>query len=71
MPEIPRDDNFEERLRFFRRDLNGKLLDRHTAAVERINVLRPPVAVASFVTFAATATPATRIPARGFQPAMR
>lgn len=35
------------------RDLNGQLLDRHTAAVELINVLRPTVAVSVFIVFAA------------------
>lgn len=37
------------------RDLKGELLDRHTAAVELINVLRPTVAVSVFITFAALA----------------
>lgn len=37
------------------RDLKGELLDRHTAAVELINVLRPTVAVSVYVTFAALA----------------
>ncbi len=37
------------------RDLNGTLLSPATAAVELINVLRPTVAVARFVTFAALA----------------
>ena len=37
------------------RDLKGDLLDRHTAAVELINVLRPTVAVSVFITFAALA----------------
>ncbi|GIW86324.1 MAG: fatty-acid peroxygenase [Isosphaeraceae bacterium] len=37
------------------RDLKGGLLDRHTAAVELINVLRPTVAVSVFITFAALA----------------
>lgn len=37
------------------RDLNGRLLDEHTAAVELVNVLRPTVAVARFVTFLALA----------------
>lgn len=37
------------------RDLKGQLLDRHTAAVELINVLRPTVAVSVFITFAALA----------------
>lgn len=37
------------------RDLDGKLLDRHTAAVELINVLRPTVAVSVYSTFAALA----------------
>lgn len=37
------------------RDLDGKLLPPEVAAVELINVLRPTVAVARFVTFAALA----------------
>jgi fatty-acid peroxygenase len=37
------------------RDLDGELLTREAAAVELINVLRPTVAVAWFVTFAALA----------------
>lgn len=37
------------------RDLNGDLLDPHTAAVELNNVLRPTVAVSVFITFAALA----------------
>jgi len=37
------------------RDLNGEQLDTKVAAVELINVLRPVVAVARFVTFAALA----------------
>jgi fatty-acid peroxygenase len=37
------------------RDLDGELLDTEIAAVELINVLRPTVAVARFVTFAALA----------------
>ena len=37
------------------RDLEGQLLDEKVAAVELINVLRPTVAVARFVTFAALA----------------
>jgi fatty-acid peroxygenase len=37
------------------RDLNGELLDREVAAVELINLLRPTVAVARFITFAALA----------------
>lgn len=37
------------------RDPDGQLLDRHAAAVELINVLRPTVAVARFVVFAALA----------------
>ncbi|WP_019142768.1 cytochrome P450 [Noviherbaspirillum massiliense] len=36
-------------------DTDGKLLDARTAAVELINVLRPTVAVARFITFAALA----------------
>ena len=34
---------------------DGKLLDKHIAAVELINVLRPTVAIARYVTFAALA----------------
>ncbi|MXQ10849.1 cytochrome P450 [Microvirga makkahensis] len=37
------------------RDLDGKLLDIPTAAVELINVLRPTVAVARYITFGALA----------------
>jgi fatty-acid peroxygenase len=37
------------------RDADGRLLPRSTAAVELINVLRPTVAVARFITFAALA----------------
>lgn len=37
------------------RNLKGELLDRHTAAVELINVLRPTVAVSVFIVFAALA----------------
>lgn len=37
------------------RDVSGALLDRHTAAVELINVLRPTVAVSVYITFAALA----------------
>ncbi|HET8551770.1 MAG TPA: cytochrome P450 [Gammaproteobacteria bacterium] len=37
------------------RELNGSLMDAKAAAVELINVLRPTVAVARFVTFAALA----------------
>jgi fatty-acid peroxygenase len=37
------------------RDLDGRLLDDHTAAVELLNVVRPTVAVAWFVSFAALA----------------
>ncbi|MCL6442511.1 MAG: cytochrome P450 [Alicyclobacillus sp.] len=39
----------------FHRDLNGNLLDTQMAAVELINVLRPMVAIATFITFAALA----------------
>lgn len=39
----------------WRRDLDGSLLDPDVAAVELINVLRPTVAIAYFVTFAAMA----------------
>jgi fatty-acid peroxygenase len=37
------------------RDLKGNLLDKHTAAVELINILRPTVAIDRFITFAAVA----------------
>ena len=37
------------------RDLKGDLLDRHTAAVELINVLRPTVAVSVYAVFVAHA----------------
>ncbi len=37
------------------RDDSGRLLDSHTAAVEVLNIIRPTVAVAWFVTFAAHA----------------
>lgn len=37
------------------RDASGALLDRHTAAVELINVLRPTVAVSVYMTFVAVA----------------
>ena len=37
------------------RDLDGELLDPRTAAVELLNIIRPTVAVAWFVTFAALA----------------
>ena len=37
------------------RDLKGNPLDKHTAAVEIINVLRPTVAIARYVVFAALA----------------
>lgn len=37
------------------RDLNGKLLDTKVAAVELINLLRPMVAIARWITFAALA----------------
>ena len=39
----------------FHKDLNGKLLDTKMAAVELINVLRPIVAIATFITFSALA----------------
>lgn len=39
----------------FHRNLNGNLLDTQMAAVELINVLRPIVAIATFITFAALA----------------
>lgn len=37
------------------RDEKGKLLDERMAAIELINILRPIVAIATFITFAATA----------------
>lgn len=37
------------------RNPNGALLDRHTAAVELLNVLRPTVAIARYIVFAALA----------------
>lgn len=37
------------------RDPDGKMLSRHTASVELLNVLRPTVAVSRFITFAALA----------------
>jgi fatty-acid peroxygenase len=37
------------------RDADGQLLDRHVAAVELINIVRPIVAIATFVTFSALA----------------
>lgn len=37
------------------RDLDGKLLNKHTAAVELINIIRPIVAIARYITFAALA----------------
>ena len=37
------------------RNLEGELLDKHTAAVELINILRPTVAIARYVIFAALA----------------
>jgi fatty-acid peroxygenase len=39
----------------YHRDLDGELLDPRTAAVELLNIVRPTVAVAWFVTFAALA----------------
>lgn len=39
----------------FHRQLNGSLLDTQMAAIELINVLRPIVAIATFITFAALA----------------
>lgn len=39
----------------YHRELNGDLLDSRVAAVELINVLRPTVAIAQFVTFGALA----------------
>lgn len=39
----------------FHRELNGKQLDTQMAAVELINVLRPIVAIATFITYAALA----------------
>jgi fatty-acid peroxygenase len=35
----------------FHRDLNDQLLDTHTASVELINLLRPIVAIATYITF--------------------
>lgn len=37
------------------RGLDGNLLDRHVASVELLNVLRPTVAIARYITFAALA----------------
>jgi fatty-acid peroxygenase len=37
------------------KDAQGNLLDKHVAAVELINILRPTVAVARFITYAALA----------------
>ncbi|MFD8983957.1 cytochrome P450 [Streptomyces sp. NPDC059564] len=37
------------------RDVSGRLLDPHTAAVELLNIIRPTVAIAWYVTFAAHA----------------
>ncbi|MBL1179035.1 cytochrome P450 [Pantanalinema sp. GBBB05] len=37
------------------RDLDGNLLDRHVASVELLNVVRPTVAIARYITFAALA----------------
>ncbi|MBB4986772.1 MULTISPECIES: cytochrome P450 [Streptomyces] len=37
------------------RNLDGELLDTHTAAVELLNIVRPTIAIAWFVTFAAHA----------------
>ncbi|RFU67023.1 cytochrome P450 [Peribacillus saganii] len=37
------------------RELDGKTLDKHMAAVELINVLRPLVAIATYITFGALA----------------
>jgi fatty-acid peroxygenase len=39
----------------FCKDLNGKHLEAHMAAIELINVLRPIVAIATFITFSALA----------------
>ncbi|RSD29098.1 cytochrome P450 [Mesobacillus subterraneus] len=39
----------------FHKQLDGSLLDSHMAAVELINVLRPIVAIATFITFSALA----------------
>jgi fatty-acid peroxygenase len=39
----------------FHKDLNGNLLDAQMAAIELINVLRPIVAIATFITFSALA----------------
>lgn len=37
------------------RELDGKLLDSHTAAIELLNILRPITAIATYVTFGALA----------------
>ena len=39
----------------FHYNLNGNLLDKHTAAVEIINIIRPTVAIARYIVFAALA----------------
>jgi fatty-acid peroxygenase len=39
----------------FHKDLSGKLLDEQMAAIELINVIRPIVAISTYITFAATA----------------
>ena len=39
----------------WQRDSNGELLDKHAAAVDLLNVLRPTVAIARYVVFAALA----------------
>lgn len=39
----------------YQRDIDGALLDRRTAAVEVLNLLRPVVAIGTFITFAALA----------------
>ena len=39
----------------FHKQLNGRQLDSHMAAIELINVLRPIVAIATFITFSALA----------------
>jgi fatty-acid peroxygenase len=39
----------------FHKDLDGKMLDSKMAAIELINVLRPIVAIATFITFSALA----------------
>lgn len=50
----PRDPRPVSRIAHFR-DADGRLLDLDTAAVELLNLIRPTVAVARFITFAALA----------------